>query len=468
MKATILYILILIAEIGYGQQNMLLDGNFEMAVTNTCEAVNPGLQQTNGSSAIDLIGLSVSNFNTTGKWRVAPHDRDASDEASDEVGEQLLIDFSQCFNSGFFNDKVHSCAGFPTINGSGTKFALIASNYISCSSSPGKTHGAIGNVLPNGNTFPNATTFIIRYKIVPTGGRNLDLNGGNFCSADNNGGLFCHIRFFLSENPPSTWDDSQSDHEELLSVNYQEQLTPILPINLAACEWRQVEKEFTTLQGNYTSLIIYCESGGAAIDDVEIFQKCENTKLIQNKSYSYATGGFSGMGFNTNEQAGTDLIAGHNITSAMPQGDVIVGPQTKANFTAGNSINLLPGFSAEYQSTFAAVPLGCPNSLNRMMHAEEEEDPNSNPIPLTMKSDQKPRIFPNPANTSFTYQTDRAFGNSRFVMTNVMGEVFAERKVTESTNEVSFDISQLPAGIYFLNRYGENKMLLSTNKIIKE
>lgn len=485
MRTLFSHILLLLAVISYGQQNMILNGNFESVPSNvtSCTVVDPlAVDPTNG-----LTGLAAWHFNDgVNNWEVAKHNNDGSDISSDEIGEQFLVDRAQCTTSGSaFNNNVHSCGSFPSITFTGTKFAILAATYMHCGTGihPFKrTHGAIGVALYNGSVFDNGKTYIIRYKIVAMGGNSLS-SGDPFCAAHSNGGLLCHIRFFLSENTPPTWNDNSSDQQELYSVNYQEQKTTISGTDLTPCAWKQVEREFTVNQGNYTSLIIYCESGGAAIDDVEVFEKCETTKTIQNKVYPLATGAYAGMGFNVNEQAGTDLLAGNSVNSNMAAGDVVVAGGSKANFTAPNSIALLPGFSAQTNSTFAAVILGCPNSLSRLASGSTNENPDPDYVPappmkrnqelaaekkIPKKMSERAIIFPNPAQNSISYKANEISQNSRFVIVNIMNQVMMEHTVAEAANEIKFDLSGLSQGIYFLNRYDVSGSLMSSNKIVKE
>lgn len=472
MKTLIAPILLLLTVSGYGQQNLIPNGNFESVPTTGCNAVQPTVSQSPG------------NFNqNVNDWQAAEHNNETSDISLAILGEALLIDQAQCASDPIFNTGIHSCSAFPSLAFSGTKFALIRANYSVCGALWGhsRAHGAIGSALPNGSVFDNGKTYIVRYKIMPMASRNLD-NGGPFCSADNDGGLFCHIRFFLSENTPPTWNDNTSDQQELYSVSYQEQLADD-GSHLTPCGWKQVEREFTANQGNYTSLIIYCESGGAAIDDVEIFEKCEATKTIQNKVYPSATGSSAGMGFNVNEQAGDNLLAGNNVNSNMTTGDVVVAGNSKVNFTAPNSIALLPGFSAQANSIFAAVILGCPNSLNRIASNSTNENPDPGYIaapPMKRnqelaaekkslkKMSEQAIIFPNPAKNSISYKADRIPKNSRFVIVNIMNQVLVEQIMTEEGTEVRFDLSGLSQGIYFLNRYDGKGSMVSSNKIMKD
>ena len=475
MKKVILYAFILGASIGYSQSNLIPNGDFESVPSGSGSSCH--MNPPNNTNPPGTFNNSVNN------WKTAIHNNGSS--SSSEVGQISLVNTAVCGALNGFG--ANGCGAFPNLGNTGspgTNFALLRANYTNCNLTIKKQYGAIGVALSNASVFDNGKTYVVRYKIVPLASRNLANHGGDFCSNDNNEGLHCHIRFFLSKNTPPTWNSGAQ--QELYSVNFQKTLSTIGTSNATPCDWQQEERVFTCNAGNYSSLIIYAESGGAAIDDVEIFERCENYVLVQNKSYIgtlFQPGAVSG--YNMGEKAGDYVIAGKNITSSKPQGDVYVGNYSKVNFTAPTAVILKDGFSAYSGSNFKAALLSCPNSLNRSTGTENlnvNPDPDYVPAPPMKRDDElkaeakyeaivQPvisKIYPNPAQASFMYSSERIEAGSTFNLVNILGQTAYTKTIVEDTGKLDFDISELPKGIYLLNRYNSEGQLLEVKKVVKD
>gem|GEM_PF-5624720 len=471
MKSVFVSLLTLTSYLCLSQSNLIPNGDFESTPTLT--------------SCRNLAPNAVSTFNSdVNIWKIALHTNGSSN--SNDMGQISLVNTALCTNLNF---NTHGCGSFPNISNSGANglnFAMIRANYTICTSLNVKNkHGAIGVALNNGSVFDNNKTYVVRYKIIPLSSLNHDNTGGTYCSHDNNGGLLCHIRFFLSENTPPTWNANNSDQQELYSVSYQELLSASGNPAYTSCAWKQVERVFTCNQSNYTSLILYAESGGAAIDDVEVFEQCETPYYIQNKIYTsvFEPGAIGGN--NMGERSGDILEAGQNVTSGKTQGNVQVWHANQVNFTAPNKISLKPGFRAMDGSTFRATLLSCPNSLNRNSQSMTNKNPDPNYVPsLPMERDiddsqnakasntqsqiSFSRIFPNPSEGIITYETKEINPNSNFVISNILNQVFPIKLIGRNATEANFDISSLTEGIYLLNHYDPDGRLVSTNKLIKQ
>ena len=76
--------------------------------------------------------------------------------------------------------------------------------------------------------------------------------------------------------------------------------------------------------------------------------------------------------------------------------------------------------------------------------------------------------YPNPATSSVTVAYDLSdihSGNTRLVITNLVGSKLAVRNLSGSTGKVSIDLSSLDSGIYFYSVEADGK-IVSTKKLI--
>jgi len=220
----------------------------------------------------------------------------------------------------------------------------------------------IGVALENNQKFTNGKKYLIRYKIMPRTSTNI--NFGN-CSSNK---INTHLRLFLSKNGPLNWEKNNNPLQELTQSGVSKSNT-YPDNNSTPCDWIIVEKSFVPNSSHYTTLIFLMESGGVFLDDVEVFEECENNYMVQNKTYHtgsypanppYVTGG------TFKEQSGFNLTAGNNIGKPnTPNGDVVIEPLSNINYTAPNKITLKSGFKAKQYSEFKAVIAPCPNNVNK-------------------------------------------------------------------------------------------------------
>lgn len=137
---------------------------------------------------------------------------------------------------------------------------------------------------------------------------------------------------------------------------------------------------------------------------------------------------------------------------------IVAGPNVKVNhmaevsYTAGNIIELLPGFEANQGSVFSAVIQPCspeqiteshtsvkaPISINESINEANSSTSAETFLPIS--------IFPNP--TSGTFSIKHA-GESAFVqISDLTGKILLSSNI--STGETSIDISPFDKGIYFI------------------
>ncbi|MGB0932597.1 MAG: T9SS type A sorting domain-containing protein, partial [Chitinophagales bacterium] len=78
-------------------------------------------------------------------------------------------------------------------------------------------------------------------------------------------------------------------------------------------------------------------------------------------------------------------------------------------------------------------------------------------------------LFPNPATDNFSiqFETNENLGKLSFQLFNAIGQLMKIQETEEFSAKLSFDISNLPVGIYFLNIRNEERHL-KTLKVVVE
>jgi len=330
----------------------------------------------------------------------------------------------------------------------------------------------VGVALNSGAKFLANTPYKIRYKIHR---KTADLTG--FPIPQGCAFLFnlSKLRFFGSKKGPTNWLDNNNTIQELSNANFEAGAT------LIGCNFQLVERNITFNSNEFTTLALLAESGGVFIDDVEVFLACDDYFIVQNKKYDFNTyAPLAIEGSNFKEEAGLTLIAGENVGGINGIGDVVVESGSYVIYTASSDIILKEGFSVQLGSNFHAIIAPCPNNIsNKLVDNNKigspvdffgDDSEISNRSEEIFEQNEEfitAKIFPNPTTNIFTYQTEINLQNSTFKINNVLNQlVFTKTILTESV-EVNFDISELPAGIYFLNHYNNSGTLISINKIIK-
>lgn len=495
MKKIILIIIAqLLCEVALCQSNILPNGSFEFPLILSANGQNNCVPFANENASATIFNGTLNN------WDIAEHNVGLAE------GFVGLVQNNACTGGNTIPNSVKSFAVGPSPNGvhqdplffpnvTNKRFiSLRADNRIltgpfgvvlaqPCQANR-TSHGAIAIALENNATFPQGVTMVIRYKIVP--GRGMKDNHPNeICNTN----LFTHVRFFLSEQGPANWNKNSSDKQELISVNFTKNNSnntllsgndlTILPGN-----WLQVERKFVPNQSNYTTLVVYMESGGCLIDDFEIFPECENTVTIQNKSYTsgvFTTNGVEGS--NLKESAADVIVAGSNVDNTKTIGPVTVDFNSTILYTATNEIQLLDGFSAEQGSEFKAQIAGCPNNLNRtsdLSYINVNPDPDYVPLPPLLSDEEAIaikqsnnsnlndviKIFPNPSNGNFKLilNTNNVLPNSLTILDS-QGKIL---KQIENPNQYEYDFKfvELAVGLYLVNA-NYNDYVLSQKFIIK-
>lgn len=465
MKKTLLLLLTILIQIYMEAQNNIIP-NFNLE-----KAQPQKYPQCDYTTILNGIDFDIEN------WRVAQHNNGKGSSSPDWVE-------TSCSTNGLCSD-----ADYP--NGYNSRQLLIKADVYKCKNNFKNTHEAVCVSLENNGTFTQGMNYILRYKVAPS--KAVILSEANYitsqtlndCKADLGN---CHLRIFLSELGNIGWNKNNSDKQELISANFQ--ATAPDPLY---CHYSIQERKFTANKSNFTTLVFYAESGGILFDDVEVFEECQNSYLIQNKSYAppfYLPNSVNGIS-NFTEKSSDNITAGKNITSNKPTGDVTINahylsysnPQffkqksAHVRYTAANEINLRDGFTVEHGADFAAVILPCPNNFNRLINPNTNPDPNYIiPAPLItdediVSDDEQTNeifnisIFPNPNNGQFNIQLSESEELPTSIsIQNILSQVILTRDVTSNNTQV--DLNEAPKGIYMvLINYKEYTI---TKKIIKE
>lgn len=305
------------------------------------------------------------------------------------------------------------------------------------------------------------------------------------------------MRIFLSELGHQGWNTNSSSRQELINANY----TLNLPTSTNLNQFSLQEREFTTNSGNYTTLVLYMESGGVTVDDIEVFEKCSPSYLIQNKIYDapfYAPNKIN-FSFNFYEKSSDVLIAGNNITNTKPTGPVTIKKNNSFNdtdqpyitYTAPNSIQLKNGFKVENGAHFRANLASCPNNLSRPTNNDGlEGDPISTKAssidnylqttkfyqtenkfeenPTTFE-DFKVDVYPNltTGNVNINMLT-KLNGNYNFTIEELAGKILLtqQQSISQGYSNLSLSLSDIANGLYVLKIFNDKGVLLKAEKII--
>lgn len=422
MKTKILLSFLWIPVFAVAQSNMIPNGGFETGPN------SPGCQDDGYQSCLNCFDDDINN------WKVAQHNNDKREGTPD------WIDFNTC---GYLS----YCSG--GVVRPSNRFIAIKADLFKCKEKKNsgcnmsKTHEAVAVGLENNQSFSSGINYIIRYKIIPVLAENLDNTPNVSCCFD--AIKFCHLRVFLSKLGHLGWDQNNSDKQELLNANYASDYS-------AGCDWIAVERHFTCTKSGLKNLILYAESGGFIIDDVEIFEECIPNYLIQNRDYFpqwYFPGSQGGLSFA--EKSGDYLIAGNNVGAPTSIGPVKVEFGSAVTYTASNKIVLKDGFIAQNGSAFKAVISPCPNSYK--LQSPDSSNYSYTPVikeaPQEISIHHQMEILPNPSNGRFSFQfSEEDSGLKQIIISDVLGSIIYREETSKDQQQI--DLSSQARGIYFV------------------
>lgn len=201
------------------------------------------------------------------------------------------------------------------------------------------------------------------------------------------------------------------------------------------------------------SISVFCQTDQPTTDALTFHSPvptgCEDNLSLQDDAI--------GIGDSFTYQVNNTLtVAGDNTTT------VIEGSGTEGGslvLTAGESIDLLPGFSAETGTEFDATIADCSGNTASIEHPDFE---------VNESQTSYIKVYPNPNDGLFSIEIQaKDFSeNNRlhFTVTDLMGKSYLTR-FARNQNSFEINLSDLTPGIYVLNFYSE-KTLIETQKII--
>jgi len=283
-----------------------------------------------------------SKFNSdVNDWKAAEHKNGKG------VGHPDLLDItipacSTCYHVSFAKAVI-----YPPYDNMLASNRFVALQSLSPNLNNKWFHEAIIATL--NETLIPGTTYILKMKVMP-----MRLTEGNPGIGYRSN--YLSIRF--SKRGGKYWNynyDNQKWYATIIYNTVPESL-PQDPTNKNFCKWEQFETEITVPSSGCDQLnhiILYCDEGGYFIDDVELYKKCPDEMLIENKTYDGYFYDNLYQGKNALYAASNILKAGYDVGSP-PTGDVIVKQYADVIYSAGQEIDLMPGFEAEFGSDFEA------------------------------------------------------------------------------------------------------------------
>lgn len=449
---------------------LLLFTFFQLSVKSQQNLIPNGGFESNSWPSTTCDGNTSTFDNNVLYWGTADHsDDNGAGSTSGEMGADIVF-FNQCSMT-----DCHCANNTINLNPSSGEisnaYARIRANVANCSGNPGSNfqHEAIGVSLENGASLFAGVTYILRYKICPIRAEtqsNDTQTCGYYNTDDSN------IRFFLSKYAAFNWQTNNSV-QELYAANYYKELNAtVVDGQLAtACNWEQVEKTIVPSDNNYKTLVIYAQSGGALIDDVELYQQCREVMYVQKRTFGNVLHGQNKVsGYNHRDKAWHNLLIGNNVDPSMtPTGNVIVKSGAYVNFTAEDEVRIYDGFEAQLNSEVKIINTDCEGYYNREMGSE-----NNGPIKhvnINSKYNENQnekygqiKISPNPGNGIYSISNNAldAYSVNVYDMRGLL-----IKSLNENNTDGKIDISNFNSGIYiFVVQFsdGTNKSI----KVIKE
>jgi hypothetical protein len=137
--------------------------------------------------------------------------------------------------------------------------------------------------------------------------------------------------------------------------------------------------------------------------------------------------------------------------SILTSDEVVVESGTSANFSAGTTVRLMPGFRAEAGSTFRAFIEAC---TQETLEEVASELPVQQESAVFLNKDLALRVTPNPVlDETKIYLYAPAEGSMQMTLTDISGKSLraVQGEVTEGWNELLLQREGLDDGLYFLS-----------------
>lgn len=129
----------------------------------------------------------------------------------------------------------------------------------------------------------------------------------------------------------------------------------------------------------------------------------------------------------------------------------------KITYRAGNEIRLKPGFHSDYGSDFHAFIHGCDRPGNSFKIDDSETDESEDQYMVSIDAEKGILIYPNPSTGVFNV-TFEDMETASIELFNLQGQAIPLDLRRKGDQEISFDLSGMPKGIYILNlSHGEDR-----------
>ena len=181
-----------------------------------------------------------------------------------------------------------------------------------------------------------------------------------------------------------------------------------------------------------------------------------NSVFVVRQYYKYSPYGFPDFLYYY-PVAGTIIAGDKNEPITIDSGETV-------HYKVYNRIELLPGFETKAGADFTAEIIQCPNDTyksliipsdnnsenNKLINITEKENNNINELNIS--------IYPNPNKGQFTAVISNYNNENIFLsITNILGTtIYSQTNINSS--EIPINISEQPAGIYFIQAIAGNKI----------
>ncbi|GIK68772.1 MAG: hypothetical protein BroJett020_00670 [Bacteroidota bacterium] len=293
-------------------------------------------------------------------------------------------------------------------------------------------HNAIYNTFDA--TLPPGKFYNVRFKYIAYSTYNVDQSSGKN-----------HLRFFISSESKK-WYKGNSQVMELVNSNIIEQKA-----YQEGCNWKQKQSIIYVPNGlnNINYFIIYAEEGQFGLDDIEFYEYCPSTMVIENRTfdnYFYSSQSQNGQTFIY--EATDYLYAGNGNWQNTPE--LIVEKGADMVFRAGQGVDLLPGFTAENNVDVYIAPCGSGNRIAQdttgnsyFSQLISEEDENDDLFLLDIT------IYPNPSTGLFTIESQELINLQQIELYDIFGKCL-QPVINQNGNALSLNLTGYAKGMYFI------------------
>jgi Secretion system C-terminal sorting domain len=241
---------------------------------------------------------------------------------------------------------------------------------------------------------------------------------------------------------------------EMLDGGFLPADTYIYSLKIWQCQGPTIEIQSDLYHETYNPPAI-ASLGSRTNDNIELC--CEENFIIQNTQYfPLADEGWLRL------DANDFILAGQNVDSGQPSGQVVVNNNAKVAYYAANAINLEPGFVVSDEGEFEAGLYLCgaaPRNFNSMQRNITRRH---SPLTPDINAPNSLTIAPNPTKSEITLSSELPL--QRISIYSAMGNLVLE--YINSFKSTTLDLSALSQGIYFL--YAQTKEGVLIERIIKE